>query len=102
MNWSRQFGAKLTQFLLGGLALAYAMFAITVARRSPDTTYVGDSVRLAWSFAIAGVTLIVAGTVTMARRARVGAMSIGAGVLWFTPLWEGWTGGPAIARSVGL
>src|SRR5262245_39133831 len=102
MNWSRQFGAKLLPVALGGLAIAYALTAVTVARRSPDTSYVGHSVRLAWSFAIAGAALIIAGTLTTTRRAHVGALSIGAGVLWFTPLWDGWSGGPSVVRSAGM
>jgi len=102
MNWSRQFGAKLAPLVLGCVGIAYALTAIAVARRSPDTSYVGESTRSAWWFAIAGLAMIIAGALTVPQRARVGTLSLLAGMLWFAPLWEGWISGPSLPRTLAM
>jgi signal transduction histidine kinase len=87
----------------GAFALAYGFAAAAVARESGAvTTYAGRSIGAAWFFAAAGLGLIAAGSATLRRRTRLGVLSLVAGLLWFAPIWEGWEGGPALARSVGM
>jgi signal transduction histidine kinase len=89
--------------VLGGVGLAYGLGAIAIARGSgPTTSYAAHSAAIAWSFAVAGLGLLAAGLVTTQRRLLVGVLSIVAAVLWFAPVWEGWSDGPAVVRTLGM
>ena len=87
----------------GALGVAYVVVAMAIARGSgTTTTYAGHSALAAWCFASAGIALVAAGVATGRTRSSLGALAIVAGVVWFAPVWEGWEGGPALARTVGM
>jgi signal transduction histidine kinase len=87
----------------GSLGLAYALAATAIARRSgTTTTYAGDSGVAVWVFTSAGVALIAAGVFTWRHRPNVGVLALVAAIVWFAPIWEGWEGGPAFARTLGM
>ncbi len=89
--------------MIGSLGLTYAFAAWSIGRDSGiGTTYPGHSIVAAWSFVTAGLALIAAGLVTVRRRSHVGVLAVLAGFLWFAPIWEGWQGGPAIVRTIGM
>jgi signal transduction histidine kinase len=89
--------------VLGSLGLAYGLGATAIAHASASaTTYAGHSTALAWSSALAGLALFAAGVATVRTRRLVGALAIVAASLWFAPVWEGWSSGPASVRSVGM
>jgi signal transduction histidine kinase len=91
------------------LPVAYAAGAILVvgaARRSQvdgPTTYAGIS-SVADGFDLtAGLALLVAASAAIRDAATVAAGRIAfvAGIVWFAQDWEGWSGGPAVPRSLG-
>jgi signal transduction histidine kinase len=89
--------------VVGGLGLAYGLGATAIARGPGVTTsYAAHSGAMASGFALAGLGLIAAGLVTAERRLLVGVLATVAGLLWFAPLWEGWSAGPEFVRSVGM
>jgi signal transduction histidine kinase len=98
--------ARLVALLLVGVAaLGYVGLAMATARRVGTTsTYGGHSLALAWWFGVAGLALFTAGLVTVAagRRPAIGVLAIAAGALWFGPVWDGWRGGPELARTLGM
>lgn len=81
----------------------YVLAALAIAR-GPGiaTTYAGRSVGGAWLFVTAGLALIAAGLLTVRNRLNTAVLSVLAGCLWFAPVWEGWEGGPAFVRTVGM
>ena len=89
--------------VVGSLGLLYA-FAATAVARGPGstTTYAGHSRVAAWFFASAGIALFTAGLLTWRSRPRLGVLAIVAGFVWCAPVWDGWGGGPAFARTVGM
>jgi signal transduction histidine kinase len=100
---SPRFRANLGLLVVGSLGLTYGFTALAIARRSGTaTTYAGSSVIAAWCFVSAGLALVAAGLVRFRGRPRVGALSIFAGLIWFAPIWEGWEGGPALVRTIGM
>jgi signal transduction histidine kinase len=95
--------AILGLLVVGSLGLTYGLTALVIARRfGTATTYAGSSVFAAWCFVSAGLALVAAGLVRFRGRPRVGALSIFAGLIWFAPIWEGWEGGPALVRTIGM
>ncbi len=103
MTSSPRFWANLGLLIVGSLGLAYALAAAAIARGSGSaTTYAGHSVAAEWCSVTAGLALMAAGLVTIRSQPHVGALSIVAGFVWFAPIWEGWEGGPALARTIGM
>ena len=103
MTWSPRWRATPGALVIGSLGLTYAFAAWSIGRDSGiGTTYPGHSTVAAWSFVTAGLALIAAGLVTVRRRSHVGVLAVLAGFLWFAPIWEGWQGGPAIVRTIGM
>jgi len=85
------------------ICTACVVGAIAVARtHGHGTTYAGESTFLALCFAVAGASLIACGIAARSRQRLISALAITAGVAWFGPAWEGWNGGPALVRSLGL
>src|SRR4029077_7382173 len=85
------------------VGLAYVFAALVTARGSgATTTYAGRSAVVAWWFVAAGLALFAAGLIVFRSRPHIGALSVLAGVLWFAPIWDGWEGGPALLRTVGM
>jgi hypothetical protein len=83
---------------------AYGLGALAVARGPGErTTYAGASELAATLTTAAGLALVAAGMVaSLARQGRrIGDLALLAGFLWFAPVWAGWNGGPALARSLG-
>ena len=66
------------------------------------TTYAGRSDLAATLFVAAGLGLIAAGLITALRRPRIGGLAVLAGFVWFTPVLDGWEGGPATVREIGF
>ena len=67
------------------------------------TTYGSSSATARVVDVAAGLTLLLAALVasTDPRRRALAALAAVAGVLWFGPDWEGWSGGPSLVHSVG-
>jgi signal transduction histidine kinase len=100
---SPRFRANPGLLVIGAVELAYVIAALAIARGSgATTTYAGRSAVAAWCFIAAGLALIAAGLIVFRSRPHPGALSVLAGVLWFAPIWEGWDGGPALIRTVGM
>ena len=100
---SPRFRANLGLLVVGSGGLGYVFAASAVARGSgATTTYAGRSAVGVWCFVTAGLALIAAGLTVVRSRQHTGALSVLAGVLWFAPIWEGWEGGPALIRTVGM
>jgi signal transduction histidine kinase len=95
----------LWSYAVPALAVAYAVAAVVVPRRStaPVTSYAAASVAAHAADLGAGLALIGAGLLAWVepRTRRLGLLAILAGVAWFGPDWEGWGGGPAAVRSLG-
>jgi len=91
------------------LTVAYAAGAILVvgaARRSQvegPTTYAGISSAADGFDLTAGLALLVAASAAIrdATTVAAGRIVLAAGVVWFAQDWEGWSGGPAVVRSLG-
>ena len=100
-SWSRQ-----ARPLLPVAYAAAAVLVVGAARRSQlagPTTYAGLSTT-AYGFDLtAGLALLAAASAALrdARTATAGKLVLAAGVVWFAQDWEGWSGGPAIIRSLG-
>jgi signal transduction histidine kinase len=96
--------ANLVRLAAGALALVYGLGALAVARGPGElTTYAGRS-DLAAAFAVvAGLALVAAGLVTSFARPAgpIGDLALLAGLVWFTPFWAGWKGGPPLVVSLG-
>jgi signal transduction histidine kinase len=103
VTWSPRVRANLGLLVIGSAGLAYVFAALAIIRGSgATTTYAGRSPAAAWCFVTAGLALIAAGLFVLRSRPRTGALSVFAGVLWFAPVWEGWEGGPALIRTIGM
>jgi hypothetical protein len=50
-------------------------------------------------FVTAGLGLIAAGLITALRRPRLGALAVLTGFVWFTPVLDGWEGGPRLSGN---
>ncbi len=92
--------------LVAAVAAAAAYAAAVVAAPvsgNPPTFFAATSTWAAIAEIVAGFSLLGAGLLVLvqARRPRVALLVIAAGVLWFGPRWEGWSGGPALLRSLG-
>jgi signal transduction histidine kinase len=91
------------------LPVAYAAGAILVvgaARRSQvdgPTTYAGISTAADAFDLTAGLALLVAASAAIrdATTVAAGRIAFVAGIVWFAQDWEGWSGGPAVPRSLG-
>jgi signal transduction histidine kinase len=91
------------------LPIAYAAVAVLVvgaARRSQVeglTTYAGTSTAADGFDLVAGLALLAAASTAIrdATTAAAGRLVIAAGVVWFAQDFEGWSGGPAVVRSLG-
>jgi signal transduction histidine kinase len=89
--------------------VAYAAVAILLvgaARRSHvdgPTTYAGISATAAGFDLTAGLALLAAASAAMrdGTSGAAGKLIFAAGVVWFAPDWEGWSGAPAVVRSLG-
>ena len=83
-------------------AYATAVVAATDVAVDPPTTYAAVSLTAHAADVAAGVALLVAGVAAWLepRTGRLGALAVLAAAAWFLPDWEGWSGGPALARSV--
>ena len=96
--------ADLARLAAGGVAGAYALGALAVARGPGErTTYAGQSEVVAALAVVAGLALVVAGVVTSVGRQgkRIGDLALLAGFLWFAQVWAGWKGGPPLVLSLG-
>jgi signal transduction histidine kinase len=89
--------------------VAYAAVAVLVvaaargSQVSGPTTYAGLSTT-AYGFDLAGGLALLAAAAAAfgdAATATVGRLVLAAGVVWFAQDWEGWSGGPAVVRSLG-
>ena len=100
-SWSRQ-----ARPLLPVVYAAAAVLVVGAARRSQlagPTTYAGLSTT-AYGFDLtAGLALLAAASAALrdATTATAGRLVLAAGVVWFAQDWEGWSGGPAVIRSLG-
>ncbi len=86
------------------IAVAIGLVALAIARGPGRfTTYPGRSGAAAFTV-VAGLSLILAGLVCWRSRstARIGALAVSAGIVWFAPIYDGWEGGPTLVRSLGL
>jgi signal transduction histidine kinase len=91
------------------LPIAYGVVALLVAAaaRAPQdlgpTSYAGVSSAAYAVDLVAGLGLLGAAAFALLDpgSARIGWLAFAAGFLWFAPDWEGWTGGPALLRSLG-
>ena len=91
------------------LPVAYAAGAVLVvgaARRSQVdglTTYAGISSAADGFDLAAGLALLAAASAAIhdATTGAAGRIVLAAGVVWFAQDWEGWSGGPAVVRSLG-
>jgi len=85
-------------------AAACAIAAVVAVPRgdAPLRTYAGTSTTAHALDLVAGLALVVAGSVawSQSRLRRIGVLAILAGAAWFVPDWEGWDGGPTLARSI--
>ena len=96
--------ADLARLAAGAVVGAYGLGALAVARGPGErTTYAGASELAAALTTVAGLALVAAGMVASLGRQgrRIGDLALLAGFLWFAPVWAGWNGGPALARSLG-
>jgi signal transduction histidine kinase len=96
--------ANLARLVAGGVALAYGLGALAVARGPGElTTYAGRSDLAATLAVLAGLALVAAGLVTSFARpaGRIGDLALLAGLVWFAPFWAGWKGGPPLVLSLG-
>jgi signal transduction histidine kinase len=96
--------ANLARLAAGGIALAYGLGALAVARGPGElTTYAGGSDLAATLGVVAGFALVAAGLVTSFARpaGRIGDLALLAAFAWFTPFWAGWNGGPPLVLSLG-
>jgi signal transduction histidine kinase len=96
--------ANLARLVAGGVALAYGLGALAVARGPGElTTYAGRSDLAAAVAVVAGLALVAAGLVmSFARPAGwIGDLALLAGLVWFAPFWAGWKGGPPLVLSFG-
>jgi signal transduction histidine kinase len=94
--------ASLARLGVALVALSAAISVWSIVHGSGAfTTIAGRSESSAPLFVSAGVGLIAAGLIT-GRRQFVGSLSVVAGFVWFAPAWEGWEGGPAPIRTVGM
>jgi signal transduction histidine kinase len=90
------------------LSVAYAVAAVLVATASRvpqslgPTSYAGASSVAYAADIVAGILLLGAAAAALLdpASARIGLLALAAGVLWFAPDFEGWTGGPAPIRSI--
>jgi signal transduction histidine kinase len=91
--------------LVAGLAVtAGAIGAVAVAvGPGRSTTYAGHSELTATLAFTAGITLEVAAALMWLDRRmhRMGFLALIAALVWFAPVWAGWTGGPTAVRSLG-
>ena len=84
--------------------VAFAIAAVFVPHSGASaTTNASISSTARTADLLAGLGLLAAGLIafTEPRARRVGLLSLLAGVAWFGPDWEGWDGGPGLARSLG-
>jgi signal transduction histidine kinase len=97
--------ARIARFVVGPVALAYAVGALVIALGPGEfTTYAGRSTPAAALAVIAGLSLTLGGLVVSFRLStlRLGQLALIAGFLWFAPFWVGWAGGPPLVRSLGM
>jgi signal transduction histidine kinase len=91
------------------LPVAYGVVALLVvaATRAPQnlgpTSYAGVSNAAYTADLVAGLGLLGAAALALldVGSARIGGLVFLAGLLWFAPDWEGWTGGSPSLRSLG-
>ena len=96
---------NLGRLAAGLLGLAAAVGTFMIAEGSAKfTTYAGVSGSIAVLAAVTGVSLIVAGLVTSLNRPTgwTGDLALGAGLVWFAPILDGWEGGPPLIRTLGM
>ncbi len=96
--------ANLARLAVGALGLVYCLGALVVARAEGElTTYAGHSDLAAALAVVAGLALVAAGLVTSFARPAgpIGDLALGAGLVWFTPFWAGWRGGPPLVLTIG-
>ena len=97
-------GARLATTFVPAAAAACAIAAVVAVPRgdAPLRTYAGTSTTAHALDLVAGLALVVAGSVawSQSRLRRIGVLAILAGAAWFVPDWEGWDGGPTLARSI--
>jgi signal transduction histidine kinase len=90
----------LTTALAGGGAAVGAVVLATGSTAS--TTYGGVSTILLALTLVAGLGLIVAGSITSLRQSagRIPELAVLAGFAWFAPVWVAWQDGPPLVRSL--
>lgn len=96
--------ANIARLAAAVIVLAYGLAALAVARDPGElTTYAGRSDLAAALAVVAGLALGAAGLVTSFARPAgpIGDLALLAGVVWFTPFWAGWRGGPPLVLSLG-
>lgn len=90
--------------MLPVLAVGYAVATVAILPEADDpiTTY-ATGPGAATILVAAGLGLVAAGTAAWWDRPTnpAGPLAVVAGVAWLAPVWVGWTGGPALARSLG-
>ena len=88
-------------------SFAAAYLAITLAGPQPTRdqlhSYAAVSVAAHAAVLIAGLALVAAGLIVWFEpgRRRTAFAAVLAGMVWFAPEWEGWSGGPEAVRSLG-
>jgi signal transduction histidine kinase len=89
---------------VGALGVAYALASLGVAQVPRATTYAGRSSEAGTLVVVAGLSLIIGGLIVTSVEPirKLGDLAVLAGFTWFAPVWEGWEGGPAVVRSVGM
>ncbi|HEU4354908.1 MAG TPA: hypothetical protein VFT27_04900, partial [Actinomycetota bacterium] len=89
---------------VGALGVAYALTALAVARLAGGASYAGRSGTAGALVVAAGLALIVGGLVatTVEPIRKLGGLAILAGFTWFGPVWEGWSVGPPVVRTLGM
>jgi signal transduction histidine kinase len=97
---------RLRDVALVACAGAYAVAVIAAVPRSslePLTTYAGASIAARAADLTAGLSLIGVGVLAWFEvpTRRVALVAMLAGGAWFGPDWDGWDGGPVLARSLG-
>jgi signal transduction histidine kinase len=100
-SWPRRAGP-----LLPVVCAAAAVLVVGAARESQltgPTTYAGLSTTTYGFDLAAGVALLAAAAAAIrdTATALAGWLVLAAGVVWFAEDWEGWSGGPAVIRSLG-
>lgn len=94
---------KLFWLVVASAGLWFGSVAWTIVREpGASTTYAGGSANAAVLFVGAGWALIYSGLLIGLRRRGLGAASVLAGFVWFAPVWDGWEGGPALVRTLGM